>query len=204
MLDQRMRRLTELEMLMDMPANKILKKYPSIIFLHNIPNADVVQLLDTFKLQQLEQKLMKTESREGSCSRSGKGSCSRNGEGNSAPSRCNSKPIRLSHECRFRQMQIQTDTDSYSDRCKQVQSTESHKYKDEREQTLAADPDRCIAQNHINTEMNESKTGRHQQRATTDSDRQQTEQQIQTADSDSGRQNQTNEAKPDNIRCRFR
>ncbi|GJW51828.1 hypothetical protein Tco_0093179 [Tanacetum coccineum] len=89
------------------------------------------------------------------------------------------------HRCRFRQMQIQTDTDSYSDRCKQVQSTESHKYKDEREQTLAADPDRCIAQNHINTEMNESKTGRQQQRATTDSDRQQTEQQIHTTNSDS-------------------
>ncbi|GKE70776.1 hypothetical protein Tco_1528848, partial [Tanacetum coccineum] len=44
---------------------------------------------------------------------------------------------------------------------------------------------RCIAQNHINTEMNESKTGRQQQRTTTDSDRQQTEQQIQTTDSDS-------------------
>ncbi|GKG32885.1 hypothetical protein Tco_0430395, partial [Tanacetum coccineum] len=44
-----------------------------------------------------------------------------------------------------------------------------------------ADSDRCIAHNQINTEMNESRTCRHQQIQTTD--KQQTEHQIQTDNS---------------------
>ncbi|GKE63845.1 hypothetical protein Tco_1514212, partial [Tanacetum coccineum] len=56
---------------------------------------------------------------------------------------------------------------------------------------------RCKAQNHINTETNESRTSRQQQtkqQIQTNSSRfkQQTKQQIQTADLDSGKQNHPN------------
>ncbi|GKF70435.1 hypothetical protein Tco_0203492, partial [Tanacetum coccineum] len=50
--------------------------------------------------------------------------------------------------CGFRHMQIQTYANS--DISRQVHSTESHKYGDEREQnrqTAAADSKKCIAQN---------------------------------------------------------
>nr|GEZ83441.1 hypothetical protein [Tanacetum cinerariifolium] len=53
----------------------------------------------------------------------------------------------------------QTDTNSTTERSeqRQVHSTKLHKYGDEREQV------RCIAQNHINTEMHGSRSGRQQQ-----------------------------------------
>ncbi|GJS36258.1 hypothetical protein Tco_0534640 [Tanacetum coccineum] len=65
---------------------------------------------------------------------------------------------------------------------RQVQSTESHKYEDKQEQnrqtTTSDRSGRCIAHNHINTKMNESRTGRQQtSRQTADSD---SRQQIQT------------------------
>ncbi|GJX39122.1 hypothetical protein Tco_0252425 [Tanacetum coccineum] len=47
-------------------------------------------------------------------------------------------------------------TDS-SRQIRQVHITKSHKYEDEREQTATDRSGRCIAQNHINTEMNESR-----------------------------------------------
>ncbi|GJW05281.1 hypothetical protein Tco_1564137 [Tanacetum coccineum] len=49
---------------------------------------------------------------------------------------------------------------------RQVHSIESHKYGDEREQNrqkAANRSGRCIAQNYINTEMNENRTDIHQQ-----------------------------------------
>ncbi|GKA80279.1 hypothetical protein Tco_0786875, partial [Tanacetum coccineum] len=51
----------------------------------------------------------------------------------------------------YKQVQIQTDADSDICRFRHMQ--------------IQTDPDRCIAHNHTNTEMNESKTGRQQTRA---------------------------------------
>ncbi|GJU06998.1 hypothetical protein Tco_1123428 [Tanacetum coccineum] len=67
-----------------------------------------------------------------------------------------------SDRCRFRQMQIQTDADSDRRGFKQIH--------------IQTDPDRCIAHNHTNTKMNNSRSER--------CSRQHIKQQIQTAVSD--------------------
>ncbi|GJS37198.1 hypothetical protein Tco_0535580 [Tanacetum coccineum] len=68
-------------------------------------------------------------------------------------SRCAQPDLRSSREIRTEvdeEQQTDTDQADSSRQIRQVQSTESHKHRDEREGS-----GRCRAQNHTNTEMNE-------------------------------------------------
>ncbi|GKF44775.1 hypothetical protein Tco_0131327, partial [Tanacetum coccineum] len=104
---------------------------------------------------------------------------------------------RAADKYRFSSREVQTEVDK--EQIRQVQSTESHKYGDEREQIRQVQ----------STESHKYGDGREQntQIATdkvTDSDSRQNNRFGQQIQIQANRTIQTNEAKPDNIRCRTR